>query len=94
MGPTVGRNAADAASDGWLRPGLRSHCGPVTTTPVPCDLIRLVQHRQATGRVALRVPARSGDGKGIAPVRGVAMGLLLSGLFWAGLAAVAQIFWR
>ncbi len=93
MGPTVARNAADAAFDGWLRTSLHAHYGAVAAAPVPHDLIRLVQPRQATGWAVAAVPSRSREAEGIAPARGLAVGLLLSGLFWAGLAVVAQTLW-
>lgn len=94
MGQAASRNAADAAFDAWLRMGLRAHYGAVATAPVPGGLIRLAQDCLAKGRIAPATPFRAWGTEHLAPARGVVVGVLLSGLFWAALAASARTLWE
>ncbi len=93
MGPAVAMSAADAAFDTWLRMDLHTRYGAVAATPVPCDLIRLVQGYQSMAWPVPAMPSGAWGAEDIAPARGLAVAVLASGLFWAVLAGAAQTLW-
>jgi len=92
MKPIDAGDAMDAAFDRWLRMDLRARYGAVAAAPVPHDLLRIIQDRRHTRRTAPAAPSRPRTMPDSDPVRGLAVALVFSGLFWTALAAAVWAF--
>jgi hypothetical protein len=76
-------DVADVAFDEWRRTGLHVRYGAV----------RLTRDRRCTSRAAPAARSRPRHTEDGNPALGLALAIVVSGLFWAALAVAARALW-